>query len=81
MSDGRKRILSRFTGCKKSKAWGKTREKYIPVKRRQILAETDRGVYLKEECLEEPLDSKPVLFIQGMFRKIYFCKAEINLFK
>ena len=43
MSDGRKRILSLFTWCKKRKAWNKTREKYIPVKRRQNLAETDRG--------------------------------------
>ena len=34
MSDGRKQILSPFTGCKKQKAWNKTREKYIPVKRR-----------------------------------------------
>ena len=27
MSDGRKVILSSFTGCKKRKAWNKTREK------------------------------------------------------
>ena len=31
MSDGRKRILSSFTGRKKRKAWDKTKEKYIPV--------------------------------------------------
>ena len=43
MSDGRKRILSSFNERKKRKAWNKTREKYIPVKRRQNLAETDRG--------------------------------------
>ena len=43
MSDGRKLILSLFTGRKKRKAWNKTREKYMPVKRRQI--ETDRGSY------------------------------------
>ena len=54
MLDGRKRILSSFTGCKKRKAWNKTREKSMPVKRRQI----DRGSYYKEECLEEFLDSK-----------------------
>ena len=41
MHDGRKPILSLFTGCKKRKAWSKTREKYTPVKRRQI--ETNRG--------------------------------------
>ena len=29
MSDGRKRILSPFTGRNKQKAWNKTREKYI----------------------------------------------------
>ena len=28
MSDGRKQILSPFTGRKKRKAWDKTREKY-----------------------------------------------------
>ena len=43
---------------KKRKAWNKTREKYMPVKRRQNLAETDRGSYYKEEWLEEFLDSK-----------------------
>ena len=58
MPDGRKRILSPFTGRKKRKVWNKTREKYMPVKRRQNLAETDRGSYFKEECLEEFLDSK-----------------------
>ena len=31
MSDGRKRILCRFTGHKKQKAWNKTKEKYMPV--------------------------------------------------
>ena len=30
MSDGRKRILSPFTGCKKRKAWNNTREEYMP---------------------------------------------------
>ena len=58
MCDGPKRILSPFTRCKKRKAWTKTREKYMPVKRRQNLAETDRGSYYKVERLEEFLDSK-----------------------
>ena len=49
MSDGRKKILSPFTGRKNRKAWNKTREKYMPVKRRQNLAETDRGSHYKEE--------------------------------
>ena len=48
------------------------------VKRRQNLAETDRELYCKEEWLEEVLDSKPVYFLQGMLRKIYFCKTEID---
>ena len=43
MPDGRIQILSPFTGRKKQKAWNKTREKYMPVKRRQNLAETERG--------------------------------------
>ena len=43
MSDGCKLILSPFTGLKKQKAWNKTREKYMRVKRRQT--ETDRGSY------------------------------------
>ena len=54
MSDGLKRIVSPFTGRKKRKAWNKTRETYMPVKRRQNLTETDRGSnYNKQECLEE----------------------------
>ena len=47
MSDGRKLILSPFTGSKKRKAWNKTRENYMPEERRQNLAETDRGSYYK----------------------------------
>ena len=43
MFDGCKLILSLFTGCKKQKAWKKTREKYILEERRQNLSETDRG--------------------------------------
>ena len=45
MSDGRKLILSSFTGRKNRKVWNKTREKYVPEERRQKLAETDRGSY------------------------------------
>ena len=47
MSDGCKLILSPFTGCKKRKAWNKTRKKYILVKGRQI--ETDRGSYYNKD--------------------------------
>ena len=47
MSDGRRLILSPFTGRKKRKAWIKTGEKYVPDERRQNLAETDRGSYYK----------------------------------
>ena len=47
MSDGRKLILSPFTGCKKRKAWNQTTENYMPVKRRQI--ETDGGSYYNTE--------------------------------
>ena len=62
MPDGRKRILSPLTGYKNRKLWKKTREKYVPVKRRQILAEKDRGSYHKEEWLEEFLDSKGTFY-------------------
>ena len=55
MRDRLKRILSPFTGRKKRKAWNKTREKYLPVKSRQNLAETDRGIILQ----------------RGMFRRIF----------
>ena len=47
MSDGRKLILSPFNGRKKRKAWKKTREEYMPIKRRQI--ETDRDSYYNKE--------------------------------
>ena len=51
MSDGRKRILSTFTGRKKRKAWNNTREKYMP--------ETGSGLYFnEEEWVEEFLDDK-----------------------
>ena len=62
MPDGRKRILGPFTGRKKRKAWNKTRVKYMPVKRRQNLAETDKGSYYKEEWLEQFLDSKGAFY-------------------
>ena len=42
MPDYRKRILGPFTGRKKRKAWNKTSVKFMPVKRRQNLAEIDR---------------------------------------
>ena len=38
-------VLSPFTGNKKRKAWSKTREKYMPEKRRQSLAKTEKGSY------------------------------------
>ena len=62
MSDGRKRIVSPFTWCKKHKASNKTREKYMPVKGRQNLAETDRESCYKEEQLGELLDSKGAFY-------------------
>ena len=62
MSDGRKQILSPFTGCRKQKVWENKREKYMPVKRRQNLAETDRVSYYKEEWLEKFLDSKGAFY-------------------
>ena len=63
MSDSCKRILSPFTGCKKRKAWNKAREKFLPVKRRSNLAETDRRSYYKEERLAEFLDRKGAFYI------------------
>ena len=62
MPGGRKQILSPFTGCKKWKALNKTREKYMPVIRRQDLAETDKGSYYSEEWLEEFLDGKSAFY-------------------
>ena len=63
MSDGRKRILSPFTGRKKRKAWNKTGEKYMSEESRQNLAETGRGSYYnQEEWLEEFLDNKGELY-------------------
>ena len=62
MPGGRKRILGPFTGCKKRKAWNKTRETCMPVKRRQNWADTDRGLYYNEERLEEFLDSKGAFY-------------------
>ena len=48
MSDSRKRVLTPFSGCKKWKVWNKARKKYISLKRKQSLAESDRGSYYKE---------------------------------
>ena len=62
MSDGRKRILNPFTGHKKRKTWNKTREKYMPVKRRRNLAETDWESYYKDEWFEEFLDNKGAFY-------------------
>ena len=62
MSDGRKQILSPFTGRKNRKACNKTREKHMLVKRRQNLPETGRGSYCKEEWLEEFLGSKGAFY-------------------
>ena len=62
MSDDRKRIFCPFTGCKKWKAWNKTREKYMPENRRQNLPETGRGSNYKEEWLKEFLDSKGAFY-------------------
>ena len=47
MFDCRKLILSLFTGRWKGKAWNKTEEKCIPVKRGQI--KTDRGSYYNKD--------------------------------
>ena len=62
MPVGLKRILGPFTGRKKGKAQNKIRVKYMPVKRRQNLAKTDKGSYYKEEWLEEFLDSKGAFY-------------------
>ena len=61
MSKSRKQIPNPFTGRKKRKAWNKTREKYVPVKRR-YLAETNKESYYIEEWLEEVLDSKGAFY-------------------
>ena len=58
MSNDREQILSPFTGRKKRKTWSSTKEKYMPGKRRQNLAEEDRESYYKMGWLEEFLDSK-----------------------
>ena len=63
MYPGPKQILSPFTWCKKWKAWNRTRDKYKPLKRRQKLAETDRGSnYHKEEWLEEIIDTQDAFY-------------------
>ena len=56
MSDGRKQILSSFSGRKKQQTWNNITEKLNFDKN---LAETDRGSYYnKEKWLEEFLDGK-----------------------
>ena len=63
MSGGRKRILSPFAGRQKRQGWNKTREKYLLQKRRQDLAETDRGSYYNQkESPEEFLDNKDAFY-------------------
>ena len=63
MSDGRKWVVSPFTGRKKRKAWNTTREKYVPEERRQNLAETYTGsCYNQEEWLEEFLGDKGAFY-------------------
>ena len=61
MNDGSKRILGSFTGHKIRKAWNKTRVKYMPAKRRQNLAQTDKWYY-KKEWSEKFLDSKGAFY-------------------
>ena len=57
MSDGRKGILSTFTGRKKKKLGAR------PEERRQNLAETDRWLYYNQgEWLEEFLDGKGAFY-------------------
>ena len=58
MPDSCKRILGPFAGRKNRKAWNKTRVNYMPIKRRQNLAKTDKESYYKKEWLEEFLGSK-----------------------
>ena len=62
MPDDRKRILGPFTGRRKRKAWNKTRVKYMPVRRRQNLAETNRESYYNEKWLEELLDGRGAFY-------------------
>ena len=47
MSDGRKRILSPFIGRKKRKAWNKTREKYMPAKKKTKFRLNRQGIILQ----------------------------------
>ena len=62
MYGGHKQILSAFSGCKKRKAWNKTREN-ICRNKEEKLAETDRGSYYnQEEWLEEFLDDKGAFY-------------------
>ena len=45
MPDGRKEILSPFPRHKKRKAWNKTREKYMPVKRQNLQRRMVRRIF------------------------------------
>ena len=56
MPDSRKQILGPFTGREKCKAWNKTRVKYMPVKRRQNLAETVRNQLVSPNKITEILE-------------------------
>ena len=56
MPNGCKRILGLFTERKKRKAWNKTGVKYMPVKIRQNLPETDKGsmvrrIFRQQMCI------------------------------
>ena len=65
MSDGRKLILSPFTGRKNRKAWNKTRENICQKKEDKIqLKQTGDHITKQEEWLEAFLDDKSV-FLQN----------------
>ena len=65
MSGVHKRILNPLTWRKKRKACNKTREKYMPEKRRQKLAkQTGNHITKQEEWLEAFLDDKSA-FLQN----------------
>ena len=62
MSDDRKLILSPCTGRKKRKAWNKTREKYMPVKKKDRLKQIGDHITIKRKS----------------FEKLYFCETETD---
>ena len=56
------RVVNKFWVCllgAKNKKLGRL-EKHMPLKRKENLAETDRGSYYKEEWIDKFLDSKGV---------------------